>query len=354
MKNLLSNTSKYLLLAVLATLTLSACGGEPLESPEAVMDKAKQVIVDTTSGSVDISAKAEGSNGADDLLFEGEVSFSFDKKDPENQKLDLQVDVSGDLRAAEKSLNGDLDFELVILNRDYYVKLNELASSDESLTAIKPFVDLYTGKWLQVAEDFIPQDIRDLQGQDEEALLKKEQLEELFVETRLFNVVKEYGIEKLNGQKVYHYGVAPNLEGFKNYMTKAAIIDGRELTLQEIEEAVKVLSYVKEAELYIDSEDYYLLKSVFSFTGEALNEDASLEVKVVVEGSDFNKSISIEAPEGAEDFNPLNLIMGMGALPTAPVDAEGLEGLEIEMEGVSEGAVEADDEDADAEDESAE
>ena len=188
---------------------------------------------------------------------------------------------------------------------------------------MQPLIDMYKGKWLRIAEDFIPEDIRNLQDEDEATKLKQEQLKDLFLKTALFDVVKEYGIEKYNGQNVYHYGIRPNIEGFKDYMTKAAIIDGRELTAQEVEEAVKVLDYIKNAELYIDSDDYYVLKSVLTFSGAALSEEnpnADLGIEIVIEGSDYNKAVSVKAPEGAEDFNPLNLMMGLGALAPAPED----------------------------------
>lgn len=337
MRNKLFITPKYFLLAGLTLFVLSSCG-ESLESPEAVIDKAKQVIVDVTSGQIDATVKAEGKNGTDDLIFEGGMEMTFDKSDAENQKLDLHIMLSGDFQAGEKSLDGDLDVNFVTIDTEYYVKLNKLSSSDESLTSIQPFIDLYMDKWLRIAEDFIPENIRDIQGQDEAVVLKKKQLQDLFVDTTLFDVVKEFGMEKLNGEKVYHYGLQPNINGFKDYMTKAAIIDGRELTIQEIEEAVEVLSYIKSAELYIDVDDYYVLKSIFLFSGAALSEnaDANLEVKIVIDGSDYNESVSVEAPEEAEDFNPLSLIMGIGGVPTISDDAEGLEGMTISEEDIAE------------------
>ncbi|MBN2306967.1 hypothetical protein JXD20_03200 [Candidatus Peregrinibacteria bacterium] len=334
MKNPLCYVSKYLILMLVSIFLLSACG-DKLEDPETVIHKAKEAVTDIASGRVEVSADAEGQNGTDDLLFEGSMNLIFDHEDEENKKMDMHVALSGDMKTAEKQLQGDVDFEFVTTDGEYYVKLNELSSTDESLAPMQPFIDMYKSKWLKIAKDFIPENIRELQEEDEATKLKKEQLEDLFVETALFNVIKEYGIEKINGEKVYHYGIKPNMEGFKDYMVKAAIIDGREMTAQEVEEAVKVLAYIKDAELYIDADDYYILKAILVFSGAALNEeaDASLEVKVVIEGSDYNKTVTVKAPEGAEDFNPLVLMMGFGGVPTVSEDAamEEVEGTE-EME----------------------
>lgn len=341
MKNQPFFVSRYLVLLLATVFLLTACG-EKLESPEKVMAKAKEAITDVESGSLKMTADVDGKNGVDDMTFEGGMEMTFDSRDKENYKLDLHVALSGDLQAGEKKLNGDLDVDFVTVDKKYYLKLNNLESSDDSLTAMKPFIDLYKSKWLHIEDDFIPQDIRELQSEDEAAKLKKKQLENLFKETTLFDVVKEYGIEKLNGEKVYHYGVKPNMEGFKDYMVKAAVIDGRELTAQEVQEAVQVLSYIKSAELYIDADDYYVLKSVLLFTGQAISveTDANLEVEIVIEGSDYNKSVTVKAPEGAEDFNPLVLFMGLGGMPAmTEEDMEALEGAEVVDDGVVEDEV---------------
>jgi len=332
MKNPFSLITKYSLLVVASVFLLSACG-DKLESPETVMNKAKEAISEIKSGRIEVTADAEGQNGEDDLVFDGGMDLSFDGRDKEDKKMDLHVQLSGDMQAGEKVLSGELDVNFVTVDKKYYVKLNELSSSDESLAQMQPLIDVYKSKWLRIAEDFIPEDLRGLQEEDEAMKLKRKQLEDLFVETTLFDVVKEYGIEKYNGDNAYHYGVKPNIEGFKDYMVKAAIIDGRELTEQEVEEAVKILSYIKNAELYVDADDYYVLKTVLVFSGEALSEeaDANLEVEIVIEGSNYNKPITVKAPEGAEDFNPLNLMMGFGGVPTAP-EGTMMEVVEMEEE----------------------
>lgn len=326
----------YLVPAVFSVLALTACG-KPMESPETVMQKAKEAIVDITSGKVMATATAKGSNGTDDLKFDGGMQLTFDKKDELKKMFDLHVSLSGDLKAQDKNLSGELDLNFIALEKEYFAKLNKLASSDESMTAIQPVLDQYKGKWLRIAEDFIPENIREVQAEDEATKLKRQQLEDLFVRTTLFDVTKEYGVEKLNGRSVYHYGLTVNMDGFKDYMAKAAIIDGRELTTQEIEEAVKVLTYIKDAQLYIDTEDYYILKSTFRFSGEALNQDSTLEVELDIDGSDFNQSVTVKAPEGAEEFNPLNLMMGLGSI-SAPADGTQTEAVTDSVTTDEEGA----------------
>lgn len=312
----------YLFLAGISLLALTACG-KPMEAPESVINKAKTAIVDISSGHVVAAATAKGGNGTDGLNFDGKLDLAFDKKDETKQKADLHLTLTGDLKSAEKNLNGELDFNFVTLEKQYYAKLNKLSTSDQSLTQFQPIIDLYKGKWLRIAEDFIPENIRNMQTEDEAAKLKQQKMKDLFVETNLFDVTKEYGVEKLNGRNVYHYGLSVNMDGFKDYMAKAAVIDGRELTTQEIEEAVKILDYIKVAEIYVDTDDYYVLKAVFQFSGEALNQGSNLVIQVTVDGSNFNESVTVKAPEGAEEFNPLGLMMGLGGVPATTTEGEG-------------------------------
>lgn len=314
--------SSCLILGMASVFLLSACG-RSLEAPEAVIKKAQEAMTEITSGKIKVSADAEGQNVTDDILFKGTMNLIFDNKNEEERKADLHLMLSGNMKAAENVLNGEFDVNFITLDNKYYVKLNKLTSNNASLTSMQPFIDLYIGKWLQIAEDFIPENIRNVQSQDKAMELRNKQLKDLFAETDLFDVIKEYGIEKVNGKKAYHYGLKPNMEGFKDYMLKAAAIDGRELTIQEIQEAITILTYIKHAEIYIDANDYYVLKSNLIFSSEALSgeSNSNLDIKIFIEGSDYNKSVTVKAPKDAEDFNPLSLIMGLGSMGVLQEDA---------------------------------
>ncbi len=239
----------------------------------------------------------------------------------------MHLTLSANLNADDKKLTADLDANFISIAKASYIKLNKLESSDERITSIKPFIDAYSKKWLHLAEDFLPKQLRDIQSEDEAMKLKREQFEDLFTETKLFDVVKEYGVEKLNGKSVYHYELAVNLEGFKDYMSKAAVIDGRELTDKEVEDSVKVLSYVNKAEVYIDSHDYYVSKAVLEFNGAAVDGSSDLNISLSLTGTGYNKSISIKAPKDFEEFNPLEL---MGIPPTSSLTDDAIENIDLE------------------------
>jgi len=322
MKGNISKVSKMAWAPVLAILLLTACG-QKMEAPETVLQKAKEAIVEIESGDVKVGATLEGSSDQDNLGLTAALNLKFDKRVEGDQSLAVSFEASGSMKNEDQLMDGEVSAEFITVDKEYYLRLNELDSSDPNLDQIKPFLDLYSDRWLRIDEAIIPENIRELNTDDAEVQAKKEQLKALFVETKLFEVSKEFGVESLGGEDVYHYGVTPDLDGFRSYVMGAARIDGVELTNQEIEEAVEVLSHLKNVELYVDTDDYFIRKAVFEFSGAAVDQQATLDAILVVEGQDFNEAIEIEAPAGAEDFNPIELLMAFSEVPTMEVPADG-------------------------------
>ena len=310
---------KVFALFCLSAVLLASCG-QPKESPDQVIQKFKQQVIDIKSGDISAEMAMNGTNAQDAIDFTADMNFKFDRRDTEARKADIKVAVSGMMKTADQSLDGDLDVSLKTVDDNYYIKLDKLESTSEAMKQIEPVLKDYIGKWQHVANDFIPENVRKLQQKDEDTLLREKQLKDLFVNTNLFSVTKEYGIENVAGHKVYHYGVKFNEEGVKEYIRGAAIIDGRELTDAEVQEASKMASYVENAELWIGVKDYYLYKAVVSLSGGLADPSSDMGVNITVEGADYNKTVDIEAPKDAAEFNPLDLLMAYsaanGSLPT--------------------------------------
>ena len=221
-----------------------------------------------------------------------------------------------------QTFEGDVDFSIRSLADQYYLRLDELKVTGETLKQFEPMIEKYLDKWLLVDSNFIPEDIRQLQQKDEETLAKEEQLKQLFIKSKLFYVDREYGIETVNGEKVYHYGIKFDSDGVKEYLRKAAVIDGRALTETEVEEAAKIASYITNAELWIGVDDYFLYKGVADLTGGVVEEDVDMEINISMEGKDYNKDIDIMAPEDAENFNPLELLMAYSTVELESEDGD--------------------------------
>ncbi|MBN1258309.1 hypothetical protein JXA05_00975 [Candidatus Peregrinibacteria bacterium] len=347
---------KLFILFAVPLFVLTACGGGN-EAPAAVIQKFKQAATEIKSGDIaaNITVKGIGAGSLEeetapthetmDLI--GKLAAKFDRRDDEARTADVKIDLAGNMVAADQSFSGSIVLNLISVGEDFYANLSKLETSDESLTSVQPFIQKYMGQWLHVSNDFIPENIRNLQSKDEAAKAMEEQLKKLFLETNLFSVAKEFGVEKISGTSCYHYGVVFNPEGVKEYFRKAAVIDGRELTDAEVEDAAKIASYLTNAELWIGMKDYHLYKGLATLTSGPASGSSEVKFDIVFSGNAYNKDVKVEAPQDAQEFNPLELLMGTTALPTGESfpaltgdEAAALEGLEG-MEGLDQATLDA-------------
>jgi hypothetical protein len=315
MKTKAINIFKLFLVFAVSALTLASCG-QPKENPEQVIQKFKEQATKINSADLTAEVAINGSDVQDTMDFTANVGIKFDRRDEENKKADLKGTIGGLMKTADKSVDGDIDFDLLTDNDNYFLRVDKLDTNYEGFAAIQPQIKNYMNKWLKISSDFIPQNLRQLQQKDEASLAKEKQLKELFINTPIFNVTKEYGVESVNGNKVYHYGVQLNKDGVKEYVKKAAVIDGRELTDAEVEDAAKIVSYVSSAELWIGVKDYYLYKATVSMTGETGDNKPAMNLTISMQGADYNKSIDIKTPEDSQEFNPLEILMMYSAANT--------------------------------------
>jgi hypothetical protein len=304
---------KILPLFFFSLFVLTSCG-QPSESPESVIQKFKEQAIKVNSGDISAEMKMKGEDKTDVMDFTATADFKFDRSDQKNSKTDTKVAFNGALKAADQSLDGDVAFNVRTVNNGYYIFLDKLNSTSEQVKQIKTVLDKYMGKWLRISDSFIPENLRQPEEKDEATLAKEEQLKRLFVDTDLFIVAKEYGVESVNGQKTYHYGIQFNENGVQDYLRKIAALDNREVSDDDLKEATKIISYVKSAELWIGVKDYYPYKAVIALTGGLTENDTNMTVDIAMNGSDYNNSVNITAPENAEEFNPLEVFMAYGAV----------------------------------------
>jgi hypothetical protein len=315
-------TKKFLLFKIFALFGLSlfllASCGAPKETPEEVIQNFKSQVTEISSGDISAEIVMNSTDDQDVIDLTAEFDFKFDFRDQEDKKTDIKVSMSGMMKTSEQDLDGDIDFNIRTIGEKYYILLDKLESSSEGMASIQSIVGDYIGKWLHIADDFIPKNVPQLQEKDEKALAIRQQKKQLFVDTDLFTVTQEYGVESVNGEKTYHYGIQFNESGVQEYIRKAAIIDGRDLTEAEIEEASKVISYVDNVELWIGVNDYYPYKATIYLTGGSDEDDAvDVNIMIAFKGSGYNRSIKISKPTGVEEFNPMELLM---AYSTASMD----------------------------------
>jgi len=317
-------------LGLASVFALTACGDGAALAPKEVVQKFKEAVREIEAADLQVDAVMSSSDAKDNLSLNIGVGAKFDHRDSVDRKGDLRLKLGGSLLAGGKTLNGDLDLDIRTLGDAFYFNIAKLESSDPSMEKYKEVISGYKGKWLHLASDFVPESFKQFQKRDEKTLAKEKQVKDIFVSTNLFEVNKEFGIESLNGTKVYHYGVRLNEEGLKDYVRKSAQVDGREMSDAEVEQASDFIKTVNNIELWIGTKDFNLYKGVASLTGTSLENGMKTDLTINYVGNSYNTDPKIQSLDNPEEFNPITLMMQLQLLNPEPAAQP-----EVESEAVA-------------------
>lgn len=319
-------------LGLVAVFALTSCGeGKPLASKD-VVQKFKETVREIRAADFKVDATMSSVDANDNLKLKIGIGAKFDHRDNGDRKGELGLGFGGSLFAGGKTLNGDLDLALRTLGDAFYFKVGTLESSDPAMDKYKQIIDGYKGKWLHLANDFVPESLKRFQRRDEATLAKERQSKDIFVSSNLFEVNKEFGIESLNGVKVYHYGVKLNEDGLKDYVRKTAQLEGREMSDAEVAQTSDFARSVNNIELWIGVKDYYLYKGVANLTGTSLENGMKNDLSIQYVGNSYNMDPKIESPANPEELNPVTLMMQFQLLNPEPAAQP-----EVKVEAVAPG-----------------
>jgi hypothetical protein len=316
--------AKVIALFGIALFILNACSSFTPESSDVVITKFKQAVKTITAADVSLAANMASKDNSDNINFNLGADVKFDRAN-DNRKADIDIKLDGSLNAGGKTLDGNFDLNLITLGQDFYLNLADFKSSDPSMDSFKTAVQPYIKKWEHLGSDFIPANIKKLQTKDDKSTKEESDLKDLFIATNLFTISKEYGVEKLNGESVYHFGIKLDKNGVADYIKKASVINGVAKTDQEVTDAVTFVDSVKNIELWIGAKDYYLYKGVLNISGvtpaaDAVNPDGTkaankgdvnTDISLTYTAKSYNTETNIVAPTGFEEFNPITFLMSM-------------------------------------------
>ena len=317
--------AKLIALFGIALFVLNACSSDN-EPAEVVIGKFKQAVKQVKSVDMSLNAAMKGKDAQDNIDFSLSANAKIDRLSADERKADIDVKLSGALASGGQNLDGKLSIRIVTLGEEFYFNLGEFNSSDPSTDKYEKLLAPYLTKWEHLSKDFVPDNVKKLQQTDAATLASEEALKDLFINTKLFDVTKEYGVEKLDGNKVYHYAVKLDKEGVKEYIKKASVIDGTEKTDQEVTDAAAFVDSVANMELWIGTSDYYLYKAQVDMSGQNTEGGATSTISITYTAKSYNSDLKIVKPEGSEEFNPITLLMGLqldsGTAPagTSPTD----------------------------------
>lgn len=320
-----------------SVMFLSACAAPSGEAPETVIKNTQSKVRDIKAADVSAVLTMKGIDQEDAIDFTAKGDLQIDHMVDTDKKISANLDIDGSLKAKEQAMTGAVALAIKIVGQEFFFKLDKFDSDDPSFAEYKMLIDPFKGKWLKLASDFVPENIKNIQGKDEEALAMERQLKDAFANADIFEVAKEYGTEKMNGLDVYHYGLKIKKDGLKNYYKELATIRGEEVTEEEADESVGFVDSISNVEVWIGMKDYYVYKAVVDSAGENTDDGVAADISLAYMANSYDQAVQIEAPAGAEEFNPLVLLMGMQMTGNMP---EMTDEIMMEDEGMMESETE--------------
>jgi hypothetical protein len=129
----------------------------------------------------------------------------------------------------------------------------------------------------------------------------------LHAQAEVVRVVRNRGVQKINGRNAYHYDVDLNKEKFLTFLERTAQENNKEFKAEDMMEFVN--SIEGKGKLWIDTENFYLHRADWDVKLSPKDGD-ELSFSFSVTLSDHNVDVAISPPEGAQIFNPLLFLGG--------------------------------------------
>lgn len=296
---------------VIALSFLSACSKK---TPEDILVKTKQALVDLNSGKVKVTFDINTEDEKTLLAIQGDIEATFDQTMPQS-KVDFVLNLQGAVTTDGQKAGLTLSLQGLRNGVDYYFKMNQLNTTAESLQFLQTIFNSYQEKWLRLDESFIPPQITSLGGSTLDELNLK-QRQDLFVQTELFTIKEDKGIQTLNGLEVYDLVLNLEKDAFKNYVRQIVALEGQIIPESELEAMTAALNQVKNIEIFVDPETYYIYKANINLYNTTSEEGLDFKIDLTFEGTDFNQAVKVTPPQNAEDFNPLALPAHLEDVPT--------------------------------------
>jgi hypothetical protein len=235
--------------------------------------------------------------GAIIALFSGDVDLSDEKS--------LNYQMAGEIKYRLETSEIVFKGDLVSKDNVFYVKFSDVP--DLKIADLSAMV----GSWykfdlnsLGVGNQLAPKPSKD-------DLQKAKKLKKLFGKTNFLEIVKDNGIDEIDGVRVHHYDVKVDREGMEEFFEQASqISEGRSLTDLEKQEIAKTMQTLGmfDGSVWIGEKDNYLYR--IELAGEQKTEDKGMRrYDIVLKFRDFDKKVSVNTPTDVKQFNMMELLM---------------------------------------------
>ncbi|MCX6807876.1 MAG: hypothetical protein NTZ80_03735 [Patescibacteria group bacterium] len=322
---------KKLLSATLVScciLTLAGCGDKTKQDPIEVLSKMTEKVVDLESGVFDASFSIAGNSPESKVDLQFKLTGKEDKSDLAKPAFDINANVKGSVEMKEGKYAGEIGAEIIQKDKSLYFKLNDIKMDGEMAMLVNLMADGYKGKWYEMPTSTLLGDANMQKLDKQEEMMQA--VRDVIAETPLFDLRRDNGIEKINDIDSFHYTVGLNRDGVKQLARKMMELSGEKVYDEEMRDLDAQLDTLnQDIDLWIDIEDYYLMKLSMNVVGsDPEDEKSSYDVRLTVNMTEHDESIDVEEPEDAATFDPSMLAQGLfgNALPNANPETMGLVG----------------------------
>jgi hypothetical protein len=269
---------------------------------------AKMSKLDTVRSEVIINLDVQDGEGNKAMSSLINFSTDADKVDLNNPKSKSDFETS--LYSEEISISGR--GQAIGLGETLYFKIDSLSlDENELLSAIIPLIE---DQWIKI-------DQKDLEGFSGQTLPEEEQeniinkIKDIVEKKDLYRVVEELPDEEINGKKVYHYLLELDQKAVRELFPEVLeiLLEANPEMLPEGQDKLGMKEDVSEAideffeimgsisfKVWIGQKDNYLYRVKFNKEvdiKEIAEEEGRLSVQAEINFSNFNKPITVIAPQ---------------------------------------------------------
>jgi hypothetical protein len=245
------------------------------------------------------------------MEIEANFSGEYDFNDLQKSQFSLLIEI---IAALNNSNDENLNAEIIILDNNIYFAVHDLSDFEGQLP-IAMFESLLSKWWfMPIPEENLTALELYTNAEDPELTAEEQKVEDLLSDSFMFKNVEYRGGEKVEGEKAYYYTAELDKAAVKDSILESAEIMGEFVLDADLEQVDDFLKSVEaKVGLWISQEEKTLIK--VSLEGN-ISEPGIMSVDL--EGSytlsEINEDVKLEAPEGAEMFDLLPLLMGASAL----------------------------------------
>ncbi|MFA6520896.1 MAG: hypothetical protein WCT53_00725 [Candidatus Gracilibacteria bacterium] len=302
-------------IALIATLSLvlsvSGCSLFTKDPQKAVDEGfAKFADVNKMNSILKLSGtlKAPAGEKPETIQFELDASGKMDTSDSENPKIDVAF--KADATVDGQKYSGD--FMIKASDKKVFVKVGSLQMPGEGGKALNTQLASVLNVWwsLPASEDSTLSKYGSQQAE----------FRELLKNTKFFTGAREEAKEMIQGSEMTKYRVDLDKEALKKFLLEMIRISGSQL---QPEEEVAIGERLKEIEtsgaLWIGGDNY--MHRIQGTVTSQPKQGPSTSFEIDYTSWDFGKDVTVEAPAGAQEFNPLMLLPILGAFSSVGQEA---------------------------------